>query len=78
MEQSRCCQVFVVFLIVVVVAVVERYSIHSQQHQVEAGQLEVKQNLVKFNNFVREKQGKVDRNTTKLQDLCIKDTWMQE
>ena len=26
---------------------------------VEAGQLEVKQNLVKFNNFVREKQGKV-------------------
>ena len=27
---------------------------------VEAGQLEVKQNLVKFNNFVREKQGKVD------------------
>ena len=27
--------------------------------KVEAGQLEVKQNLVKFNNFVREKQGKV-------------------
>ena len=32
----------------------------SQQYKVEAGQLEVKQNLVKFNNFVREKQGKVD------------------
>ena len=28
--------------------------------RVESGQLEVKQNLVKFNNFVREKQGKVD------------------
>jgi hypothetical protein len=27
---------------------------------VEAGQREVKQNLVKFNNFVREKQGKVE------------------
>ena len=30
--------------------------------KVEAGQLEVKQNLVKFNNFVREKQGKVVNN----------------
>ena len=28
--------------------------------QVEKGQLEIKQNLVKFNNFVREKQGKVE------------------
>ena len=28
--------------------------------KIEKGQLEVKQNLVKFNNFVREKQGKVD------------------
>ena len=28
--------------------------------KIENGQLEVKQNLVKFNNFVREKQGKVD------------------
>ncbi|XP_023340055.1 cilia- and flagella-associated protein 73 [Eurytemora carolleeae] len=28
--------------------------------KIEAGQLEVKQNLVKFNNFVREKQGKVE------------------
>ena len=26
----------------------------------EAGQMEVKQNLIKFNNFVREKQGKVE------------------
>ena len=33
--------------------------------KVEAGQLEVKQNLVKFNNFVREKQGKVDRKNAK-------------
>ena len=28
--------------------------------EVEKGQLEIKQNLVKFNNFVREKQGKVE------------------
>ena len=28
--------------------------------RVEKGQLEIKQNLVKFNNFVREKQGKVE------------------
>ena len=26
--------------------------------KLEAGQMEVKQNLIKFNNFVREKQGK--------------------
>ena len=30
--------------------------------RLEAGQLEVKQNLIKFNNFVREKQGKVRTN----------------
>ena len=28
--------------------------------KLEAGQSEVKQNLIKFNNFVREKQGKVE------------------
>ena len=34
--------------------------IKARWRKVEAGQLEVKQNLVKFNNFVREKQGKVE------------------
>ena len=37
--------------------------------KVEAGQLEVKQNLVKFNNFVREKQGKVVINMISTQYL---------
>ena len=32
----------------------------SRWRKLEAGQSEVKQNLIKFNNFVREKQGKVE------------------
>ena len=32
----------------------------SRWRTLEAGQAEVKQNLIKFNNFVREKQGKVE------------------
>ena len=35
-------------------------SLESRWRVVEAGQLQLKQNLVKFNNFVREKQGKVE------------------
>jgi hypothetical protein len=34
--------------------------LQSRWRKVEAGQREIKQNLVKFNNFVREKQGKVE------------------
>ena len=36
-------------------------------HKVEYGQLEVKQNLVKFNNFVREKQSKVEGGLSRVQ-----------
>ena len=35
-------------------------SLESRWRVVEADQLQLKQNLVKFNNFVREKQGKVE------------------
>ena len=35
--------------------------------KVEHGQLEVKQNLFKFNNFVREKQGKVEGDLSRVQ-----------
>ena len=35
-------------------------SLEGRWRVVEAGQLQLKQNLVKFNNFVREKQGKVE------------------
>ena len=58
MEQSKCYQVFVFTWLLLLLLLL---PFHSQQYKVEAGQLEVKQNLVKFNNFVREKQGKVDR-----------------
>ena len=39
-------------------------SLEGRWRVVEAGQLQLKQNLVKFNNFVREKQGKVEGRLT--------------
>ena len=35
-------------------------ELEARWRRVEAGQLELKQNLVRFNNFVREKEGKVE------------------